>query len=405
MEKIKVIHLMHFSQSIKDKKYKHLMYYNFHHKTAFELNKYLDSEYYEIECWRPEKSLKKTKSISINEIQHRLFPSSITPYYAKEISMPLIRALKREVKRFDGRVILHIHEYHSWHGLLIPLMFNKLILIGQHGGAVGPLRYLSRKWWATLFLPLLLAEYFMEKVALPKYDKLYSLNNYETNYLKTIVPTQKISNQTMGVNFKIFTGVSKKSSRKHLKLKENEFIILFIGRLVRNKGVFELVKAFKKFHSKHKNSRLLIIGDGPYKDELETRTEGFPVEMPGWKDHDTEIKHYLAAADCYAHVSKSEGASVAIMEAMYMNLPIIATPAGNAPQVIKENKTGILVRHDNIEDIHNALLKIYKNPGKHNKESHKLAKEMFDWESIAKKTIKDYETLSKKYGFRDGGKK
>ena len=388
---IKVIHVLHFSQSIKDKEYKPLMYKNFHHMTALQLKKFSDK--YEVECWRPERTLTIPKEKFVDCIKHRLFPSSFSLTYGKEISFHMIESLKNE----NCPIILHIHEPHSWHGLLLPLLFSKFPCVGQHHGAIGPLKYLSHKKRAILALPLLLIENIIESFALKKYDMIYSLNLREADYLKKFVNKAKIRNQTMGVNLRIFDYANKSKSRKKIGIQDNEFVFLFVGRLVEGKGVQYLISAFKEFHKRNIKIRLIVIGDGPYKEHLQRLNEDYPIDMVGWVDHDTELKYYLAAADCYVHPSKSEGASVSIMEAMYMGLPIIATPAGNAGEIIKSGKTGILVRHDNVDDTVEAMREIYNHPNKHNKESTKTAKELFDWQNIAKRTINDYDRLVKKY--------
>jgi glycosyltransferase involved in cell wall biosynthesis len=394
MKKTKIIHIMHFSQSIKDKDYKRFMIFNWHHTTAHEISKFLNKKKFELECWRPEKTIKNAKTLIAEGINHRLFPSTIAIRYGKEISIPMIKALKNEIKKSD--VILHIHEPHSWHGIIIPLLFSKQPIIGQHHGGRAPLRHLFRRWWYPFLFPLLFSENVIELFSLQKYNFIYSLNNYETKYLKRIVSKKVLKNQTMGVNSEFFTGTNKNKSRKKLNIAKNIFVILFVGSLIKRKGIQHLIDGFKKASKKIHNLQLIIVGEGPLKHKLKKQAKGYNVLFVGWKDHKEELKHYYSTADVYAHLADWEGASVSILEALYMGLSIIATPTGNAPEIIKRGETGIIIRKKNTNDIYKATLEVYKNPKKHCQLSKEISKR-FNWETIAKNTINNYIQLEEKY--------
>ena len=121
-------------------------------------------------------------------------------------------------------------------------------------------------------------------------------------------------------------------------------VLLTVGRLVYQKGIDLL------FHSladlKGREWKLLIVGDGKDRRNLERLTETFgindQVEFVGWQSRDTLIGYYRQA-NLYVHPSHDEGMSNAILEAMACGLPVLATGVAGNMEVILDGSTGRLI--------------------------------------------------------------
>ena len=134
-----------------------------------------------------------------------------------------------------------------------------------------------------------------------------------------------------------------------LRLKDpNLFSFLFVGRVVRDKGVNELVSAFAQLHQKCPETRLLLVG--PYEDALDpiedsTRNsinEGEGIIYAGEKKGE-ELLAYYAAADCFVLPSYREGFPNTVLEAGAMGLPSIVTDINGSREIIIEGENGMIV--------------------------------------------------------------
>lgn len=158
---------------------------------------------------------------------------------------------------------------------------------------------------------------------------------------------------------------------------KGKFIILNIARLSEQKNHLGLLSAFKIFHSQYSESVLRIIGDGEQRTQIEefikvNKLEDC-VELLGLK---SEVYEYLHDADIFALTSLYEGMPMTILEAMGTGLPIVATPVGGIPDVLKhgENAWLVSVDADEIADIFLKTVKdieLRKNVGKNALEASK----------------------------------
>jgi glycosyltransferase involved in cell wall biosynthesis len=122
--------------------------------------------------------------------------------------------------------------------------------------------------------------------------------------------------------------------------------ILFLGRVFRSKGVFELLEAFGLLSHRFSDVELLIAGEGKDLDEARAYAlkNGFgpSVRFPGWVDGDAK-QSLLSEADIFCLPSHAEGLPNAMIEAMAAGLPIVVTPVGAIPDVIVDGANGLLI--------------------------------------------------------------
>ena len=134
------------------------------------------------------------------------------------------------------------------------------------------------------------------------------------------------------------------------------FIFLFVGRIVRDKGINELMEAFQKLSEKHPDVRLLLVG--PYEDGLDPISQeardiianNKQVEAVGPKRGD-DLLAYYAAADCFVFPSYREGFPNTVLEAGAMGLPCIVTDINGSREIITN---GSSYDNDNVNDNENG---------------------------------------------------
>ncbi|HKI92674.1 MAG TPA: glycosyltransferase [Gaiellaceae bacterium] len=122
--------------------------------------------------------------------------------------------------------------------------------------------------------------------------------------------------------------------------------VLFLGRLERAKGIFELLEACDVLRPGHPKLRLVLAGRGRDAEELRelaaARGLGDTVELPGWVG-DEEKQRLLASAACLALPSYAEGLPLALLEAMLSGVPVVASRVGGIPEAARDGAEALLV--------------------------------------------------------------
>ncbi|MDD5193377.1 MAG: glycosyltransferase family 4 protein [Candidatus Nanoarchaeia archaeon] len=365
---------------------------NWHGIVAKEMkNKYPSLE---IECWSPEKKYKNEEIFEDSEIKFRIFPSNFVVRPGMELCFPMIKALNKEIKeaeRKNIKLIIHIHEYHSWQMYLILLLLKKTKntkVIVQHHGGRHPFGNLLKYKRLLLFLPVIMLMQFFENLLFKKINVFYALGDKEIEYLKRKAPESKIRFQTMGIDEKYFKIINKNYARKTLGLELNKKYLLYIGRIKTTKGIKELLDGMKGI-----DAELLLIGDGPDRNKFEhysTKEDIKNIKFLG-SIYDDKKLDYLSACDCLILPSHTEGAPVVLMEAVAKNLPVIATDVGGVKNMIENGREGIVIKPKSKEDIKNSINEIL---GWKKKNIQKYA-EKYKWKQIVKETLRDYENDKK----------
>lgn len=124
------------------------------------------------------------------------------------------------------------------------------------------------------------------------------------------------------------------------------FLAVYVGTLIEGKGVQVAIEAWAGLRDRLPGAHLLIVGDGPYRPALEQLVDRHglrhAVHFIGAAAYD-DVPAYLAAADAFVFTSFSEGSPRAVIEAMSMSLPVVATHVGGIPELIADGATGLLV--------------------------------------------------------------
>jgi glycosyltransferase involved in cell wall biosynthesis len=154
--------------------------------------------------------------------------------------------------------------------------------------------------------------------------------------------------------------------RQQLGLAENNFVIGKIGRLFKLKGHADLVTAFAKILPQVPHARLLFVGDGVLRGELENQIRELKLDgkviFTGLVPP-SEVARYVGLMDCLAHLSYREALSRALPQALAAGKPVVAYDFDGADEVCLENETGYLVRTGDTDAAAQKLLQLANHPG------------------------------------------
>ena len=126
--------------------------------------------------------------------------------------------------------------------------------------------------------------------------------------------------------------------RSEIGVEENAHLALFVGRIDRQKGVSDLLEAAREVASQRPEWRLVIVGDGPLRPELETASQ-----IVRWLGRREDVPSILKAADVLVLPSLWEGMPNVILEAMAASLPVVATRVEGSEDLVIPGVTGWLV--------------------------------------------------------------
>ncbi len=168
------------------------------------------------------------------------------------------------------------------------------------------------------------------------------------------IPRDMVQIIRNGVSVETKDRSSRKSIRERWNIPEEAFVIGYVGRLSREKGVDRLVRAFAELASdepdREPRARLLIIGDGPIREELTSLTEELGLtQHVHFAGAQPNARTLMCAFDLFTLPSRSEGLPLALLEAMAESIPVATTRVGECTNVLEEGRLGVLLPDDDSE--------------------------------------------------------
>ncbi len=138
-------------------------------------------------------------------------------------------------------------------------------------------------------------------------------------------------------------------------------VFLFVGRLKRDKGVFELYKAFQKIKNQENDVELWFVGDDEEDIYNQFISLGYNLEYIKFFGYVKNPETYMQKADIFCLPSYREGFGSAVIEASACQLPTIASRIYGLTDAIIDKKSGFLVNAGDVDDIYNKMFRLYKN--------------------------------------------
>lgn len=186
---------------------------------------------------------------------------------------------------------------------------------------------------------------------------------------------------------------------------ESIFTFVTVGRIVRDKGINEMIAAFQKLQETDKNVRLILIGG--YEDQLDPISEesrkaihdNKGIDAVGCKSGD-ELLAYYAAADCFVSASYREGFPNTVLEAGAMGLPCIVTDINGSREIIVDGENGVIVPSQNTDALFDAMLNMVNNREERERmagNARKMVADRYE-QSFVRKCLYDfYDEILKSY--------
>lgn len=186
-------------------------------------------------------------------------------------------------------------------------------------------------------------------------------------YRITKKPLRVIANGNVnGVDLTYFNRTDEVMKQAATYRLEECFTFCFVGRMVRDKGINELVSAFIRLHQKYTKLRLLLVGPFEKKlDPLLPETEKAIQEHPAisFVGLQPDVRPFLAASDALVFPSYREGFPNVVLQAGAMGLPSIVTDINGCNEIIIPNENGVIIPSKNEEVLYQAMESFLVNPG------------------------------------------
>lgn len=254
------------------------------------------------------------------------------------------------IQRIKGRKILHIHHAcaKSLPRKAIIARWGRIlgfkIILHCHGGAI--VDYASKIGVnkVTRMLKTAHVNVVLSKTWQKNFANVFGI--YDTVTINNIIETPS-------------TSISAHGMQKGETLK-----LVFLGRLVRDKGIHELLEAISIIKSEGLPVLLTICGDGDVDSInalIQSLNIGDLIHFVGWVNA-KERESILERSNCLILPSYYEGIPICILEAMSMGLAIIATKVGGVPDIVTNKKNGLLVKSHDVNEIVNSIRTLINNP-------------------------------------------
>jgi glycosyltransferase involved in cell wall biosynthesis len=192
----------------------------------------------------------------------------------------------------------------------------------------------------------------------------FGLQKYINNNLTSLPITVVGQGSINGVDTEYFKNKHNKEEELEVKntynISKDDFVITFIGRLVKDKGINELVESFIILLKKYPNLKLLLVGvyeDNLYKIDKETEqliNESNAIITAGFQQ---DTRKFLSITDLFTLPSYREGLSNSLIEAGSFGVPLLATDIIGNNEVIQNNVTGVLVKMKDVSSLTNGIEK------------------------------------------------
>ena len=224
-------------------------------------------------------------------------------------------------------------------------------------------------------------------------------SNYMKNELQRLfgLPYEKINVIPNGINLSNLIGIERDYDLRRQDAMDNEKIILYVGRLVYEKGIQHLIAAMPKVLSNYHDAKLIIAGRGGMMDELRQEANNLglndKIYFTGYLDS-KQVQKMYKCADVAVFPSTYEPFGIVALEAMLAGVPTVVSDVGGLDEIVTHGVDGMKAYAGNansIADSITALLYDHQLATNVAKKAKQKVKEQFNWEKIAQDTHFTYE--------------
>ncbi len=338
-------------------------------------------------------------------------------------------AKKEKVKVFPiemTRKITHLQDLKALWQLYIYFKKEKPFIVHTHTPKAGTLGILAAKLAGVPHrlhtiagLPLLEATGFKRTVlnAVEKATYACATKIFPNSIgLQEIIIKEKLCNpnklkvlgngSSNGINTNYFnprnfSAKQNQDLKKSLGIDPNDFIFIFVGRLVGDKGINELIMAFKKVASLNHYVKLILVG--PFESDLDPLAEdtlreikhNVQISSVGFQK---DVRPFLAIAHALVFPSYREGFPNVVMQAGAMGLPSIVTNINGCNEIISEGKNGIIIPVKDTRAIQQAMMKMMNEKELYKQlqsNARKMITDRYEQQVIWEAILNEYDSLER----------
>jgi glycosyltransferase involved in cell wall biosynthesis len=275
----------------------------------------------------------------------------------KKYSTWLLRTFSNVLTKGKSYDVVHAHYVFptGMLALLYKKIWKKRMIVTAHGGDIDRMAKKSpkiRKWTQQI---------------LQEADHVIAVGHelYRNIHEEFHVPKEKLSIINMGVNREVFKPIGREKARKQLNLPQDENVILFVGNLIRQKGLVELLSAYAKVKKEEEKASLYLIGavkDVKFRQELDELIEKYGLtdvhilDPMGQRD----IAVWMNAASLFVLPSHIEGFGLVALEAMSCHTPVVGTKVGGLRYLLADG-AGVLVEPQDEQSLYKGIINVLQN--------------------------------------------
>jgi glycosyltransferase involved in cell wall biosynthesis len=201
---------------------------------------------------------------------------------------------------------------------------------------------------------------------------------------------------------KLFSLLDKEVLKTNLGINNTDFIFIFVGRVVSDKGINELVKAFDKICLLEENIKLLLVG--PFEDELDPLQKGTKLLINNNDNiisvgYQNDVRPYFSISNCLVFPSYREGFPNVVMQAGSMGLPSIVSNINGCNEIIQNNINGLVIKLKSVSAIYDAMLEMYTDKQLYNlikENTRDIIKQRYERKLFWDLLLREYNDLNKK---------
>ena len=235
------------------------------------------------------------------------------------------------------------------------------------------------------------------------YDFILQNNFTQSNKLKIIANGSSNGIDTTFFSPDQVTEIEKVTLREKLNIQPDDFVFVFVGRIVSDKGINELIKAFSQLQAVENNEpagiKLLLVGG--LENDLDPLNPETLAEINQNKDiisvgFQQDVRSFFAIADALIFPSYREGFPNVVMQAGAMGLPSIVSDINGCNEIIIEGENGLIIPSKNVEKLKEKMLTLAKDKNLYTKlkgNSRRMIENRYEQSVVWNALLEEYEGL------------
>ena len=239
----------------------------------------------------------------------------------------------------------------------------------------------------------------IERLLVEQSDGIICCSNYMLDHIQHVLGAVKTKIRVIpnGVEASRFNN-GRQPQPIPTGVSEDRKTILYVGRIVREKGIFTLLDAFEKLRKQGKDVSLVFAGEGPLKEDLAKevlrRKLNDRVKLAGFVDEKKLVSLYNSS-DAFVLPSHYEPFGMVALEAMASRVPVVVSDVGGLSEIVEDGITGVKVPAYDPSALAEGILRVLEDrelSEQLKENAYRAVQERYRWDMIAEKTIEAYRT-------------